>query len=108
MDTQAPSDKSIEDVLQLLRDLRYTVSAFQGNIEAFFGDNEDWQGIKSRLVIFEARFASMEVRLSEPGVPWQAEQIDYMLKELTEIASDISGIRKTFLETVEQVSQRVM
>jgi hypothetical protein len=109
MEMEASRGKSIEDVLQLLRELRYLVSDFQGNIDAFFANNEDWQGIKSRLVVFEARFASMEVRLSAAAdIAWEGEQIEYMIKELTEISSDINGMRRTFLETVEQASQRVM
>jgi hypothetical protein len=31
-----------------------------------------------------------------------------MLKELREINGDLNGMRRTFLETVEQASQRVM
>jgi hypothetical protein len=109
METEASPNNSIEEVLELLRELRYLASDFQGSIDAFFADNEEWQGIKSRLVVFEARFASMEVRLSATDeIAWEAEQIEYMLKELREINGDLNGMRRTFLETVEQASQRVM
>ena len=100
---------TIEDVLELLRQLRYSVSDFQDSIDAFFANNEDWQSIKSRLALFEARFASLEVRLcSVPDVAWGAEEIDYMLKELAEIGEDIVGMRHTFIQVVEEASQRVM
>lgn len=109
MSDEQVESRTIEDVLELLRRLRYSVSDFQESIDAFFGNNEDWQSIKSRLALFEARFASLEVRLSSvPDVSWGDEEIDYMLKELREIGDDITGMRHTFIQMVEQASQRVM
>ncbi|HXG94341.1 MAG TPA: hypothetical protein VNN73_18495 [Blastocatellia bacterium] len=107
-DETAPA-RTIEDVLELLRELRYNVAHFQESIEAFFAGNEDWQNIKSRLALFEARFASLEVKLSSASdVAWGTEEIDYMLNELTDIGKDILGMRQTFLQMVEEASQRVM
>lgn len=109
MADEPAESRSIEDVLEMLRQLRYSVSDFQESIDAFFGNNEDWQSIKSRLALFEARFASLEVRLSSVSdMAWGTEDIDYMLKELREIGDDIVGMRHTFIQMVEEVSHRVM
>jgi len=108
--SEEPAQKNtIEDVLELLRQLRYIVSDFQESIDAFFANNEEWQGIKSRLVLFEARFASLEVRLSSVAAKtWASDDIDFMLKELKDIGDDIVGMRHSFIQVVEKVSERVM
>ena len=106
----AERKRTIQDVLSLLGQLRYSAVEFQEHIDIYFANAEGWQNIKSRFALFEERFVSLEARLAtvRPEPDWQDEELDYMLNELREVREDFVGMREEFLTALQESPQRVM
>ncbi|HKP85392.1 MAG TPA: hypothetical protein VJZ26_04805 [Blastocatellia bacterium] len=101
---------TIQDVLELLNQLRYSAVEFQQQIDIYFADAEGWQNIKTRFALFEERFVSLETRLAtaHPEPDWQDEELNYMLDELREVREDFAGMRQEFLRALQESPQRIM
>jgi hypothetical protein len=96
-----------EEVLDLIAELRYTISDFEQSIRSHFAtQGEFWQDVRTRLLTLEARLASLEVRLA--GIRreyWHMLEPDFLLKELKEIGADLLDMRMKFLEIAQEFPQ---
>lgn len=110
MTEDAVPTPTIQDVLELLGQLRRSAAEFQEQIDVYFADAEGWQGIKSRFASFEARFISLEVRLAtvRPEPDWQDNELHYMMNELREVGDDFMEMRQEFLKALQESPQRIM
>ena len=101
---------TIQDVLDLIAELRQSAVEFQEHIDIYFSSEQDWQRIKDRFVTFEERFISLEARLSSvaPEPLWQEEELDYMIRELRGIGQDFIEMRLEFLRALQEAPERVM
>jgi hypothetical protein len=101
---------TIQDVLDLIAELRQSAVEFQEHIDIYFSSEQDWQRIKDRFVTFEERFISLEARLSSvaPEPLWQDEELDYMIRELRGIGQDFIEMRLEFLRALQEAPERVM
>ena len=109
MTEDAAPKPTIQDVLELLGQLRNSAAEFQQQIDAYFANAEGWQDIKSRFASFEARFVSLEVRLAtaRPEPDWQNDELNYMLNELREIGDDFTEMRQEFLKALQEAPKRI-
>ncbi len=109
MTEDAASKPTIQDVLELLGQLRSSAAEFQEQIDVYFANADGWQGIKSRFASFEARFVSLEVRLAtaRPDPDWQDDELRYMLDELREVGDDFTEMRQEFLKALQEAPQRI-
>ena len=101
---------TIQDVLDLITELRQSAVEFQEHIDIYFSSEQDWQRIKDRFVTFEERFISLEARLSgvAPEPVWQEDELDYMIRELRGIGQDFVEMRLEFLRALQEAPERVM
>jgi hypothetical protein len=101
---------TIQDVLDLIAELRQSAVEFQEHIDIYFSSEQDWQRIKDRFVTFEERFISLEARLSSvaPEPLWQEDELDYMIRELRGIGQDFVEMRLEFLRALQEAPERVM
>jgi hypothetical protein len=101
---------TIQDVLELLSQLRSSAAEFQEHIDVYFANAEGWQNIKLRFASFEGRFVSLEMRLAtaRPEPDWQDEELNYMLNELREVGNDFVEMRQEFLKALQESPQRIM
>jgi hypothetical protein len=110
MTEDADRKPTIQDVLELLGQLRRSAVEFQQQIDTYFAEAEGWQNIKSRFALFEERFVALEARLSvaRPEPDWQDDELNYMLGELREVGDDFAGMREEFLRALQESPQRIM
>jgi hypothetical protein len=101
---------TIQDVLNLLGQLRSSAVEFQEQIDIYFQNAEGWQNIKSRFALFEERFVSLETRLStaRPEPDWRDDELNYMLNELRDVSDDFVGMRQEFFKALQESPQRIM
>jgi len=106
---EASADK-VQAVLESISELRFRFSQFQDSIDRYLSFIEDsWNKIKSKLADFEARLATLEVKLSAvPAADLAEHDLEMMQKELEEIGRDLSGIRLTFGAAFEEENHRIM
>ena len=109
MTEDATSRPTLQDVLELLDQLRKSAAEFQRQIDAYFANAEGRDIIKSRFASFEARFVSLELRLTtvRPDPDWQDDELKYMMNELREIGDDFTEMGKEFLKALQEAPQRI-
>ena len=110
MTEDAALKPTIQNVLELLGQLRQGAIEFQEQIDIYFPDAEGWQNIKARFALFEERFVSLEEKLLmvHPEPAWQEDELSYMLSELREVSEDFVGMREEFVSALHESQQWIM
>jgi hypothetical protein len=110
MTEDAALKPTIQNVLELLGQLRQSAIEFQEQIDIYFPDAEGWQSIKARFALFEERFVSLEEKLLmvHPELAWQEDELSYMLSELREVSEDFVGMREEFVSALHESQQWIM